>query len=90
MRGRANTTDPPQAPTIDDTLAALVNVSVGNARMIQTLVQHGILDPEADHTYRDFLKTHPPVFHKAEEPLEAEDWIRTTEQKFGLLHCNDI
>ena len=32
--GRANTTDPPQAPTLDDTLAALVNVSVGNARML--------------------------------------------------------
>lgn len=72
-RGRANTTDPPQAPTIDDTFAALVNVSAGNARMLQTLVQYGIPDPEADHTSRDFLKSHPPIFHKAEEPLEAED-----------------
>ena len=88
--GRANTTDPPQAPTIDDTLAALVNVSPSNACMLQTLVQHGIPDPEADHTYRDFLKTHPPIFHKAEEPLEADDWLRTIEQKFGLLHYSDI
>ena len=45
---------------------------------------------QADNTYHDFLKTHPPVFRKAEEPLEAEDWIRTTEQKFGLIHCSDV
>ena len=89
-RHHANTTDPPQAPTIDDTLAALVNVSAGNACMLQTLVQHGILDPKADHTYRDFLKTHPPIFHKAKEPLEVDDWLRTIEQKFGLLHYSDI
>ena len=68
-------TYPSQAPTIDDTLAVLVNVSAGNARMLQTLVQHGIPDPKADHTYRAFLKTHPPLFHKAKEPLDVEDWI---------------
>jgi len=33
-RGRANTTDSPQAPTLDDTLATLVNVSTGNAHML--------------------------------------------------------
>jgi len=72
--GHANTTDPPQAPTIDDTLAAMVNVSADNARMLQTLVQVR-LNPEANHTYRDFMKTHPPIFQKAKEPLEEEDWI---------------
>ena len=65
-------TNPPQAPTMDDTLATLVNVSADNACMVQTLLQSR-LDPEADNTYHDFLKTHPPIFHKAEEPLEAED-----------------
>ena len=89
-RRHANMTDPPQAPTTDDTLAALVNVSPSNACMLQTLVQHGIPDPEADHTYRDFLKTHPPIFHKAEEPLEAEDRLRTIEQKFSLIRCSDV
>jgi hypothetical protein len=43
--------------------------------MLQALTQHVIPDPEADHIYRDFLKTHPPIFHTAEEPLEVEDWI---------------
>jgi hypothetical protein len=66
-----------------------VSASTDNARMLQTLI-HDHLDPQADCTYRDFLKTQPPVFHKAEEPLEAEDWIRTMEQKFSLIRCSDM
>ena len=58
--------------------------------MLQTLVQHGIPDPKADHTYRDFLKTQPPVFHKAKEPLEVEDWVRTIGQKFSLIRYSDV
>jgi hypothetical protein len=30
------------------------------------------------------------VFSKAEDPLEAEDWLRTVEQKFGLIRCDEI
>lgn len=71
--GRTNMTDPPPAPPLADVVAALMNVSVGNVLMLQALTQHVIPDPKADHSYREFLKTHPPVFHKAEEPLEAED-----------------
>ena len=95
-RGHVNTTDPLQAPTLDNTLTALVNVNTDNARLLQTWAQYGVpisrgrLDPKADNTYHDFLKTHHPVFHKAEEPLEAEDWIRTIEQKFGLIRCSGV
>jgi hypothetical protein len=35
----------------------------------------------------EFLETRPPVFVKAEEPLEADEWIRVMEQKFGLIRC---
>ena len=41
-------------------------------------------------TYIDFTDTRPPVFSKAEEPLEADDWLRTIEQKFELIHCTEI
>jgi uncharacterized membrane protein len=30
--------------------------------------------------------THPPLFFEATDPLEADDWLRTTKSKFGLLH----
>jgi hypothetical protein len=42
---------------------------------------------ERDSSYSDFLATQPPVFADATNPLEANSWLRTTESKFGLLHC---
>ena len=38
-------------------------------------------------TYVDFTDTRPPMFTKADEPLEADDWLRTMEQKFDLIPC---
>jgi hypothetical protein len=31
----------------------------------------------------------PPLFIKAEDPLEADEWIRVIEQKFGLIRCTE-
>jgi hypothetical protein len=44
---------------------------------------------------RDLVKLHtwisrkpvPPLFVKAEDPLEADEWVRVIEQKFGLIRC---
>jgi hypothetical protein len=36
-------------------------------------------------TYQDFLSTQPSLFSKAEEPLDADAWLRTIESKFTLL-----
>jgi hypothetical protein len=44
---------------------------------------------ERDSLYSDFLTTHPPVFADVIDPLEADSWLRTTESKFGLLHCTE-
>jgi hypothetical protein len=40
-------------------------------------------------SYYDFLVTHPPLFSRAKDSLEADDWLHTTESKFGLLHCTE-
>jgi hypothetical protein len=29
------------------------------------------------------------VFSKADEPLEADDWLQTMEQKFELIQCTE-
>jgi hypothetical protein len=44
---------------------------------------------ERDSSYSYFLATHPPVFADATDPLEAANWLHTTESKFGLLHCTE-
>src|SRR6266542_427725 len=36
-------------------------------------------------SYSDFAGTHPPSFSKAEDPLEADSWLRLMEWKFELL-----
>jgi hypothetical protein len=38
-------------------------------------------------SYSEFLATHPPLFSGGKDPLEANDWLHTTESKFSLLHC---
>jgi hypothetical protein len=44
---------------------------------------------ERDLSYSDFLATHPPVIADATDPLEADNWLCTTESKFPLLHCTE-
>jgi hypothetical protein len=50
--------------------------------------QHGGGQPQrppAVATYQEFLSTQPPLFTKAEDPLDAEVWLRVVESKFPLL-----
>ena len=90
---------PPMPPTMADAIAALVNATAENARLLRELAQN----QQAPHpncgrrnngndesTYIDFTDTHLPVFSKAEEPLEADDWLRTIEQKFELIHYTEM
>ncbi|MVG17146.1 retrotransposon gag family protein, partial [Aeromonas jandaei] len=40
-------------------------------------------------SFKDFLDTKPPIFKEAIEPLEAEEWLHTLEQKFRLLRLTE-
>jgi hypothetical protein len=48
-------------------------------------------DEPPSASYQDFLSTQPPLFHKADEPLDADAWLHTIESKFALLStpCSD-
>jgi LmbE family N-acetylglucosaminyl deacetylase len=63
-------------------------------RLIENDERHGVehqqpRHQERDSSYSDFLATHPPVFADVTDPLEADNWLRTTKSKFGLLHCTE-
>jgi hypothetical protein len=74
-RGRETTLNPtPVPPTLAEAIAALVNATTDNTR---------------ETSYLDFSESCPPLFVKAEDPLEADEWIRFIEQKFGLLRCTE-
>jgi hypothetical protein len=98
-RGREDTPNPPPIPlTLAEAIAALVNATTDNTRFLREMAgnqlqQHGgrIPPQEPRETlYLEFSETRPPLFVKAEDPLEADEWIRVMEQKFGLIRCTEI
>jgi hypothetical protein len=61
------------------------------AQMSQFHHQSRGRDEHPSTGYQDFLSTQPPLFHKADEPLDADAWLRTIESEFALLStpCSD-
>jgi hypothetical protein len=95
-RGREDTPNlPPVPPTLAEAIAALVNATADNTRFLREMAdnqfqQHGGRAPPqvpCETSYLDFSEMRPPLFVKAEDPLEADEWIRVMEQKFELLRC---
>jgi hypothetical protein len=95
-RGGEDTPNPPPVPpTLAKAIAALVNATANNTRFYREMAgnqfqQHGGRgQPQGpqETTYLEFSETGPPLFVKAEEPLEADEWVRVMEQKFGLIQC---
>ena len=96
--GREATPNPPPVPpTLAKAIAALVNATAENTRFLREMAgqqlqqQGGRGYPQGprETSYLDFSETRPPLFIKAEDPLEADEWIRVIEQKFGLLRCSE-
>jgi hypothetical protein len=96
--GRETTPNPPPVPpTLAEAIAALVNATADNTRFLREMAGHqyqqqggrAYLQGPHETSYLDFLETHPSLFVKAEDPLEADEWIRVIEQKFGLLRCKE-
>jgi hypothetical protein len=99
FRGREDTPNPPLVPpTLAEAITALVNATTDNTRFLREMAgnqfqQHGGRAPPQgprEASYMEFSETRPPLFVKAEDPLEADEWIRVMEQKFGLIRCTEI
>src|SRR6266540_1174066 len=66
-------------------------------QLLQMLVQnqtqqqqpHGRQGQPQLASYSDFAGTHQPIFSKAEDPLEADSWLRLMESKFELPVCTE-
>ena len=46
-------------------------------------------EPNQHSSFKEFLDTKPPIFKVAEEPLQADEWLNTIEQKFRLLRVTE-
>jgi hypothetical protein len=93
--GEETPTAPPVAPILVEAIASLINATTDNTRFLWEMAGNqihqqggkGQHQAPRDTTYMEFSETRPPVFVKAEEPLEADEWIRVMEQKFELIRC---
>jgi hypothetical protein len=45
--------------------------------------------PNQHSDFKDFIDTKRPLFKEAEEPLQADEWLNTIEQKFRLLRLTE-
>jgi hypothetical protein len=86
---------PPPPPTLQE-LMAQQNEILRQLAQRQPPPQHyGGGDHQrhpAAATYQEFLGTQPPLFTRAEDPLDADVWLRVVESKFPLLSgvCSDV
>jgi hypothetical protein len=79
--GKGAPNPPLVPPTLAQAIAALVNATADNARLLRELAQNNQNVPQGNRgcnnreeaTYMDFIETRPPVFTRANEPLEADD-----------------
>jgi hypothetical protein len=86
--GREDTPNPPPVPpTLAEAIAVLVNATADNTRFLREMAgnqfqQHGgraYPQGPRETSYLDFLETRPPLFVKAKDPLEADEWVRVIE-----------
>src|SRR5664279_5419191 len=85
-RGRGNNAehDLPPPPTMAQVLLNIEQNRLANQALLEQLVQNTAHRANGA-SLSGFLKSQPPTFAEAKEPLEADDWLRTTEHKFVAL-----
>src|SRR6266508_4168892 len=89
QQGAENNPSPPPQ-TLAEVVAQQTQIlhMLAQNQMNQQQPQHRQAQPQVA-TYSDFAGTHPPIFAKADDPLEADIWIRLMESKFELITCTE-
>jgi hypothetical protein len=90
--------NPPPLPSLAHAIASILESHDEQTELLRQLVANSTRGGNgarnapalALSTYSDFAATHPPLFTKAGEPLEADHWLRVMESKFGLLRCTEV
>src|SRR6266511_1315366 len=86
----AKNNPPPPPQTLVEVVAQQTQIlhMLAQNQMNQQQPQHRQAQPQVA-TYSDFAGTHPPIFAKADDPLEADIWIHLMESKFELITCTE-
>jgi hypothetical protein len=62
--------------------------------MQQTLVNMQAAKPQAPpppsrDRLGEFWRTKPPTFSQAMEPMDADDWLKSVEEKLQVVQCDN-
>ena len=88
---------PPPPPTLAELMAMLIEGQHAMGEAMRTMAQQVTqgrhqrqgAEPNQYSDFKEFLDTKPPIFKEVEEPLQAEEWLNTLEQKFRLLRLTE-
>ena len=86
---------PPNPPNLAQAIVAMLTGRDEQTALLREIVEQGRAQRHEHHLqppaprYPEFLATQPPLFHKTDEPLEADSWLWTIESKFTLYPYND-
>ena len=85
-RGNQSDTEPPPPPSMAEVLMAIEENRLRNECLLEQLVRQGAQTNNDCNNLTEFLRSQPPTFSEAREPLDADDWLRALERKFTALH----
>ena len=77
--------EPPNLSDLAQAIAAMLTGRDEQTALLRQLVEQGGAPWPGHHHpppvpgYQEFLGTQPPLFHKADELLEADRWLNTIE-----------
>jgi hypothetical protein len=86
----------PPPPSLAGAIAALITDRNEQTELLRQLVKNNAgrgrqaPPPPAETDSIGFLATQPPLFHTADDPLEANAWLRTIEDKFSIRNCTEV
>ena len=78
-RSNNNENDLPPPPTMAQVFMAVEGNRANTDRLLEKLVHNSAPRNNTCTTLTEFLRTQPPQFANAKEPLEADDWLRALE-----------
>jgi hypothetical protein len=95
---QANGPNLPPPPTLAQAITSILESHDEQTELLRQLVTNSACGGNgarnapapAPTTYSNFVDTHPLLFTKAGEPLEADHWLHVIESKHGLLRCTEV
>jgi hypothetical protein len=88
-----NNANPPPPPTLEHVLIMqtqmLQTMQHTMANMQQSQGHQPVPQPQHRDKLGEFQRTKPPTFSHSNEPMDADDWLKTIEKKLQVVQCNN-